>query len=94
MFAPIIQTENYGFKTYDKERLENMINKYDKDMLITIAKLYKSMTGEKLDLENIAKATDALVKYNTKSEYNYLNKLLYQEKCRNDSIFNQIPISS
>ena len=94
MFAPIIQAENYGFKTYDKERLENMINKYDKDMLITIAKLYKSINGEKLDLENIAKATDALVKYNTKSEYNYLNNLLYPEKCRNVRIPSPIPVPS
>ena len=94
MFGPIIQTENYGFKTYDKERLENMINKYDKDMLITIANLYKSINGEKLDLENIAKATDALVKYNTKSEYNYLNNLLYPEKCRNVRIPSPIPVPS
>ena len=94
MFGPIIQTENYGFKTYDKERLENMISRYDKDMLITIAKLYKSINGEKLDLENIAKATDALVKYNTKSEYNYLNNLLYPEKCRNVKIPSPIPVPS
>ena len=94
MFAPIIQAENYGFKTYDKERLENMINKYDKDMLITIANLYKSMTGENLNLENIAKATDALIKYNTKSEYNYLNNLLYPEKCRNVRIPSPIPVPS
>ena len=94
MFGPIIQTENYGFKTYDKERLENMINKYDKDMLITIANLYKSMTGENLDLENIVKAVDALVKYNTKSEYNYLNNLLYPERCRNVRIPSPIPVPS
>ena len=68
MFGPIIQTENYGFKTYDRERLENMINKYDKDMLITIANLYKSMNGEELNLENITKAVDALAQFNAKSD--------------------------
>ena len=94
MFTPIGQTENYGFKTYDRERLENMINKYDKDMLITIANLYKSINGENLDLENIAKAADALLKYNTKSEYNYLNYLLYPEKCKNVRIPSPIPVPS
>ena len=94
MFGPITQTENYGFKTYDRERLENMINKYDKDMLITIANLYKSINGENLDLENITKAADALLKYNTKSEYNYLNYLLYPEKCKNVRIPSPIPVPS
>ena len=94
MFTPIGQTENYGFKTYDRERLENMINKYDKDMLITIANLYKSINGENLDLENITKAADALLKYNTKSEYNYLNYLLYPEKCKNVRIPSPIPVPS
>ena len=94
MFGPIIQTENYEFKTYDKERLENMINKYDKDMLITIANLYKSMNGEELNLENITKAVDALAQFNAKSEYNYLNNLLYPERCKNVRIPSPIPVPS
>jgi hypothetical protein len=71
-----------------------MINRYDNDMLITIANLYKSINGENLDLENITKAADALLKYNTKSEYNYLNYLLYPEKCKNVRIPSPIPVPS
>ena len=56
--------KNYGFSSYDKERLEEMINKYDKDMLVTIADLYGAVNGEKLNLEGITKAVDALTKYN------------------------------
>ena len=86
--------KNYGFSSYDKERLEEMINKYDKDMLVTIADLYGAVNGEKLNLEGITKAVDALTKYNSKSEFNYLNNLLMPEKCKGVKIPSPIPVPS
>ena len=85
---------NYGFSSYDKERLEDMITKYDKDMLVTLTNLYSAVNGEKLNLEGITKAIDALTKYNSKSEYNYLNNLLMPEKCKGVKIPSPIPVPS
>jgi hypothetical protein len=86
--------KSYGFSSYDKERLEEMINKYDKDMLVTIADLYGAVNGERLNLEGITRAVDALTKYNSKSEFNYLNNLLMPEKCKGVKIPSPIPVPS
>ena len=86
--------KNYGFKTWDKERLEEIINSYDKEMLTTLSDLYASLTGERLDLNNIANTVEMLMKYNAKTEYNYLNNLLYPEKCKNVKIPSPIPVPS
>ena len=94
MFGNTEPEKNYGFKTWDKERLEEMINSYDKEMLTTLSDLYASLTGERLDLNNIANTVDMLMKYNAKSEYNYLNNLLYPEKCKSVKIPSPIPIPS
>ena len=85
---------SYGFSSYDKERLEEMINKYDKDMLVTIADLYGAVNGERLNLEGITRAVDTLTKYNSKSEFNYLNNLLMPEKCKGVKIPSPIPVPS
>ena len=94
MFGNTEPEKNYGFKTWDKERLEEMISSYDKEMLTTLSDLYASLTGERLDLNNIANTVDMLMKYNAKSEYNYLNNLLYPEKCKSVKIPSPIPIPS
>ena len=86
--------KNYGFDSYDKERLENMINSYDKEMLKMLTNLYSAVNNEKLDLTGVTGAVDALVKYNSKSEYNYLNNLLSPEKCKGVKIPSPIPVPS
>ena len=86
--------KNYGFKTWDKERLEEIINNYDKEMLTILSDLYASLTGERLDLNNIGNIVEMLMKYNAKTEYNYLNNLLYPEKCKNVKIPSPIPVPS
>ena len=83
-----------AFETWDKERLEEMINKYDKDMLTAISDLYASIGGDRIDFEGISNAVDALTKYNSKSEYNYLNHLLVPEKCKGGKIPSPIPVPS
>ena len=94
MFGTSSNIINNKVITNDKEKLEEMINKYDKDMLIRLGQLYTSLTGEKLDLNNTANIIDGLLKYNTKSEYNYLNNLLFPEKCKNVKIPSPIPVPS
>ena len=95
MFSSIGNTsKNYEFNTWDKEKLGEIINNYDKEMLTILSDLYASLTGERLDLNNIANTVDMLMKYNAKSEYNYLNNLLYPEKCKSVKIPSPIPIPS
>ena len=95
MFGPIDnKSDKSAFETWDKERLEEMINKYDKDMLTAISDLYASIGGDRIDFEGITNAIDALTKYNSKSEYNYLNNLLIPEKCKGGKIPSPIPVPS
>ena len=95
MFGPIDdKPDKSAFETWDKERLEEMINKYDKDMLTAISDLYASIGGNRMDFDGITNAVDALTKYNAKSEYNYLNHLLIPEKCKGGKIPSPIPVPS
>ena len=83
-----------NYNKWDKTKLEEIINNYDKEMLITLSDLYASLTGERLDLNNVANSIELLAKYNEKSEYNYLNNLLMPEKCKNIKIPSPIPVPS
>ena len=94
MFDIEKKNNDIGFDTYDKERLGEMINKYDQDMLKLVGNLYTATHGEKLNLEEIGSAVDALAKYNEKSEYNYLNNLLNPERCKGVKIPTPIPVPS
>ena len=90
-----ISSNNQGsYNKWDKTKLEEIINNYDKEMLTTLSDLYASLTGERLDLNNIANSIELLAKYNEKSEYNYLNNLLMPEKCKNVKIPSPIPVPS
>lgn len=96
MFGPSDQSPDYGsgFVSYDKKRLEEMINEYDKNMLQLVGNLYSAVNKEKLDLTKIGNAVEALSKYNEKSEYNYLNNLLNPERCKGVKIPSPIPVPS
>ena len=86
--------KSVGFSTWDKQKLEEMMNNYDKEMLTMIGDLYGAVNSEKLDLNGITKAVDALTKFNSRSEYNYLNNLLMPEKCKGVKIPSPIPVPS
>lgn len=97
MFGPADQSPTpttQGFSSFDKKRLEEMINDYDKNMLQLVGNLYEAVNKDKLDLTKIGSAVDALTKYNEKSEYNYLNNLLNPEKCKGVKIPSPIPVPS
>ena len=82
------------FQDKDKEEIMAQIDKYDATMLSYLARLYEAMNGEKMDFTKIKTAVDALASYNKKSEYNYLNNLLYPEKCKGVKIPSPIPVPS
>ena len=70
------------------------IDKYDATMLSYLARLYEAINGEKMDFTKIQNAVDALAAFNKKAEYNYLNNLLYPEKCKGVKIPSPIPVPS
>jgi len=52
------------------------------------------MNGEDIDMNGMMNAVDALIKFNAKSKYNYLNDLLYPEIYKNVKIPSPIPVPS
>ena len=85
---------NVPFKeNYDEELLKK-IDEYDANFLSYLARLYEAINGEKLDFTNIKSAIDALAKFNERQEFNYLNNLLYPEKCKGVKIPSPIPVPS
>ena len=85
---------NIPFKeNYDEELLKK-IDEYDANFLSYLARLYEAINGEKLDFTNIKSAIDALAKFNERQEFNYLNNLLYPEKCKGVKIPSPIPVPS
>ena len=87
-------TRNVQFKENIDKDLLKQIDEYDANFLSYIARLYEAINSEKLDFTNIKSAVDALAKFNEKQEFNYLNNLLYPEKCKGCKIPSPIPIPS
>ena len=87
-------TRNVQFKENIDKDLLKQIDEYDANFLSYIARLYEVLNGEKLDFTNIKNAVDALAKFNEKQEYNYLNNLLYPEKCKGVKIPSPVPVPS
>ena len=85
---------NVPFKENFDEELLKKIDEYDANFLSYIARLYEAINGEKLDFTNIKSAIDALAKFNEKQEFNYLNNLLYPEKCIGCKIPSALPVPS
>ena len=77
-----------------KDDIMSQIDKYDATMLSYLARLYEAINGDKMDFTNIKSAVDALAAFNKKAEYNYLNNLLYPEKCKGVKIPSPIPVPS
>ena len=82
----------------DKDKLDmkilQSIDEYDKKMLSYLGRLYKGMTGEKMDFDTIKSSIDALQQYNSASEYKYLDNLLHPEKQKGIKIPSPIPVPS
>ena len=85
--------DNISFQN-QKNEIMSQIDKYDATMLSYLARLYEAINGEKMDFTKIQSAVDALAIFNKRSEYNYLNNLLYPEKCKGVKIPSPIPVPS
>ena len=92
---PLFGDKNDKIEFQDKKsEIMSIIDKYDATMLSYLARLYEALNGEKMDFTKIKSAVDALAVFNKKAEYNYLNNLLYPEKCKGVKIPSQIPVPS
>lgn len=92
---PLFGNKNDNIEFQDKKNeIMSLIDKYDATMLSYLARLYEAINGEKMDFTKIKSAVDALAMFNKKAEYNYLNNLLYPEKCKGVKIPSQIPVPS
>ena len=80
--------------TKEDKELTKKIDNYDSNMLNYLARLYHVINDENLDFSKIKNAVDALQQFNSRQEYNYLNNLLYPERCKNVKIPTPIPIPS
>ena len=78
----------------NNEKLEDIKRKYDEKLKYYIARLYQAINGEKMDLTVIKNSVDALNKFFEHQEYNYLNNLLYPEKCKGVKIPSPVPVPS
>ena len=88
------QNQNAPAFQENKDEIMAQIDKYDATMLSYLARLYEAINGDKMDFTQIKNAVDALAAFNKKSEYNYLNNLLYPEKCKGVKIPSPIPVPS
>lgn len=86
--------DSVPFQEKDKDEIMKQIDNYDATMLSYLGRLYEAMNSEKMDFTKIKTAVDALAQFNKKSEYNYLNNLLYPEKCKGVKIPSPIPVPS
>lgn len=82
------------FQKSKEEKLTQMIDAYDKEMLGYLGALYQSINKEEMDFNGIGNAVDALSRFNQKSEFNYLNNLLSPERCKGVKIPSPIPVPS
>ena len=85
---------NVPFKEDQDEKVMKMIDDYDANFLSYIARLYEAINGEKLDFTTLKSTIDILAKFNERQEFNYLNNLLYPEKCKGVKIPSPVPVPS
>lgn len=93
VFGNVPQTP-FQEKDDKKNEIMAQIDKYDATMLSYLARLYEAINGDKMDFTKIKSAVDALATFNKRAEYNYLNNLLYPEKCKGVKIPSPIPVPS
>ena len=89
----IEEEKNNDIKKSEDELLKT-IDQYDANFLSYLNNLYKELKSNKLDLTQIKNNIDALQQFNSTQQYDYLNNLLYPEKCKGVKIPTPIPVPS
>ena len=89
----IEEEKNNNIKKSEIELLKT-IDQYDINFLNYLNNLYKELKSDKLDLTQIKNNIDALQQFNSTQQYDYLNNLLYPEKCKGVKIPTPIPVPS
>lgn len=73
---------------------DGIIDESDKIFLRYVVEMYKSLTGERVDLNSFKNAHEALEMLKRSEEKEYLNTLLKPERCRGGKIPSAMPIPS
>lgn len=80
--------------TETEEDLMKAIDQYDAKFLKYLNNLYTELNGKTMDISRLKNAVDALQEFNSVQQYEYLNNLLYPEKCKCVKIPTPIPVPS
>ena len=87
------EEKNNDIKKSENELLKTL-DQYDANFLNYLNNLYKELKSDKLDLTQIKNNIDALQQFNSTQQYDYLNNLLYPEKCKGVKIPTPLPVPS
>ena len=74
--------------------INKKLDKYDKIFLSLLSKLYKALSKNCLNFNEIKSTIDEIAKFNETVEYCYLNDLMYPEKCKGVKIPSLMPVPS
>ena len=74
--------------------INKKLDKYDKIFLSLLSKLYKALSKNCLNFNEIKSIIDEIAKFDETVEYCYLNDLMYPEKCKGVKIPSLMPVPS
>lgn len=85
---------NVQYQQEDNSQINYMIDNDDKIMLSYLNNLYTAINGEKMNIDEVKNAVDALSIFNQKGQNNYLKTLLKPECSKGSKIPSSIPVPS
>jgi hypothetical protein len=88
------QQQNTINLSSNEDNITKTLDQNDIKFLNHLSRLYMELKNSKLDLTQIKNNIDALQQFNSIQQYDYLNNLLYPEKCKGVKIPTPIPVPS
>lgn len=91
-----MEVENVPFQGGNDNLADSnaIVDEYDRRMLGYLARLYKSMSGKTMNLDEVKTAVDALNIYNNAQKVSYIDYLLHPERNKGCKIPSTIPVPS